>query len=416
MVASATPLLGQEPVAGTRPEPQFLLSRVDGTKWQVRLSGVRGKGEALELAVQRLGQTTWVRVADLLGLHGPAAKVQSQAAVYLVEGGELKGRITDGGKHGETLTVATAALGAVVVRVDRLRCIVFRDNAPVSGEAFVLPDGTKDDEAVFKRARRGFDTILGQVGRFTGEGILFHIPGAEFPQLFRYRKLAGFALRGGDKPADPGPVQLITTAGDLLRVRLLRVSEGKLWVTAEGLELQVPLARIAALSFLSGGDRHYLSDLPVLREEERASADELGTRPLFSYRRDRTASGGFVAGRRHPADGFLTVHGHTYGKGLGVHSHSRLTFRVPPGYTRFHALVGIDDEVMAMGVRGDADVRVKMRDKILFTAKGLRRGQAPRSVGVLAVEPGALITLEVDFGKAMFLGDRVDWLSPVFLR
>ncbi|MHC4920603.1 MAG: NPCBM/NEW2 domain-containing protein [Planctomycetota bacterium] len=446
-VAAAASLPGQESPkaqpptqAPTQAKDEFLLSRVDGKQWKVKLTGVRGRDNALELSVQHLGRNRWVGVKDVLALHGPAPKVQTDVAVYLVAGGELKGRLSGGralDELDETFLVATSALGTVPVQVDRLRCVVFRSNAPLAGPAaFQLPKGTKEKEAVFKRARRGFDTILGEVERFTADGILFQPTRAEAPLLFRYSELAAFALRGGVGPEGAGAegtgphtvgqVQLITTAGDLLRVRMLRVAAGKLWISTEGVELQVPLARIAALSFRggklldgkvpAGTGRVYLSELPVLREEERASADDLGTRPLFRYRRDRTASGGFVGSRRHPADGFLTVDGRTYGKGLGVHSRSKLIFRVPEGHTRFHALVGIDDEVLALGVRGNADVRVLMRDKVLFTAKGLQRGQPPRNLGILKVEPGALLTLEVDFGQGMFLGDRVDWLSPVFLR
>jgi hypothetical protein len=120
--------------------------------------------------------------------------------------------------------------------------------------------------------------------------------------------------------------------------------------------------------------------------------------------------------RRSLADGFLVVQGFTYGKGLGVHSKSVLTYRVPPGMSRFYARVAVDDEVKSLGVTGDADVVVRLGDQELFSAKGLRRGEAPRSLGVLRVAPGSLLTLEVDFGKGLFLGDRVDWLSAVFLK
>ena len=152
-------------------------------------------------------------------------------------GGELKGKLVGGERNGETVQVVTPALGPLTVRVDRLRGVVFRARAPLAGPgAFRLPDGTKEKEAVFRTARRGFDTILGGVVRFTADGVLFE-PSREAHRLFRYRDLAGYALRGGDGPQKPGSVQLITTSGDVLQVRLLRVADGKLWVRAEGLEL-----------------------------------------------------------------------------------------------------------------------------------------------------------------------------------
>jgi hypothetical protein len=116
------------------------------------------------------------------------------------------------------------------------------------------------------------------------------------------------------------------------------------------------------------------------------------------------------------ADGFLVVGGRTYGKGIGVHSRCTLTYRVPPKMTRFHAKVAIDDEVKSLGVKGDVDVLVRVGEDVLFRHKGLRFGQGPKSLGTLKVRPGSLLTLEVNFGKGLFLGDRVDWLSAVFLR
>src|SRR5690606_31449150 len=123
--------------------------------------------------------------------------------------------------------------------------------------------------------------------------------------------------------------------------------------------IELPQVRLAALTVLTG-DHRFLSDDEPVRVDEGASDDELGAVPLYPWRADRTATGGQLAGGRGPADGFLVVAGRTYGKGLGVHAPSVLTFRVPPGMTRFHTYAGIDDEVESLRVTGDADVSIRL--------------------------------------------------------
>lgn len=110
------------------------------------------------------------------------------------------------------------------------------------------------------------------------------------------------------------------------------------------------------------------------------------------------------------------VGGLTHGKGLGAHSESTLRYRVPEGFGRFHALVGIDDGVLATSVRGSAIVSVSVDDQVVFGPQVVRGGESPRSVGPLPVGEGQLLTLRVEFGEGWFVGDRVDWVSPVLLR
>jgi hypothetical protein len=75
----------------------------------------------------------------------------------------------------------------------------------------------------------------------------------------------------------------------------------------------------------------------------------------------------------------------------------------------------LDDSALALPVRGTVDVRVVAGTATLFEAKELAAGTSPRATGLLPVKPGQLLTLEVDYGKGRDLGDRVDWLMPVFL-
>jgi len=394
----------------------FLLSRIDGSQVAGRPVALRGHAKARRLLLESGDRQVEVPLVEILGLHGPAPRVLAPVAAYLAGGDELKGELRGGDEAGESFLLDSAVLGPRRVLVDRMQTLVFLARARGAGpDEFRIAADAPYDEALFRKAGRGFDVVGGELERFAAEGIQFVATGRSVPRLHKSDKLTGMACRGAVDVAQPGDWLLVTSAGDRLRVALLKVTPAALVFRTEFGEVTLPQARVAALS-LRASSRRYLSDLVPQRVSEAGSQDGLDPAPLFTYRRDKTVSGGRSPTGRSPSDGFLVVGGRTYAKGLGVHSRCTLTYRVPPGMHHFYARVAIDDEVASLGVKGDADASVRLGGKLLFTAKALHCGQAPRSVGVLAVTPGALLTLEVDFGKGLFLGDRVDWLSAVFLR
>ncbi len=393
------------------PSQGFLVSRVSGEQTRGALVAIRG--DALVFASGEVQITTPLR--DILALHGAAPRVRAPATVYLTGGEELKGELSGGDDLGDHLIFKSVVLGTRKIPVDRLRSLVFRERTKgASAEEFSLPEDAKFDEAIFRKARRGFDMLGGELERFAPEGLHFAQPGGK-ARLFRYETLAALAIRDGVEAEKPGDWLLVTAAGDRLRVTLSEVTATKITLATGFGPVSLAHAQVAALTKVVG-DRVFLSDMTPQRVAESGSDGNLGAEPLFSFRRDRTVSGGMIGDQNALADGFLVVGGRTYGKGIGVHSRCTLTYRVPPKMTRFHAKVAIDDEVKSLGVKGDVDVLVRVGEDVLFRHKGLRFGQGPKSLGTLKVRPGSLLTLEVNFGKGLFLGDRVDWLSAVFLR
>jgi hypothetical protein len=157
-------------------------------------------------------------------------------------------------------------------------------------------------------------------------------------------------------------------------------------------------ADLACVSFAGVGT--FLSDLQP-KEVAESGCDGDAVHP---WQRDASVLGGpLVAAER------------THAKGLGVHSRSRLVFTVPDGAGSFWTRVAIDDSAGSLVVRANADVRVLVGGAVRFEHKGLEPGQGTRDTGLMPVRPGETVTLEVDFGKGRDLGDRVAWLSPVFL-
>jgi hypothetical protein len=160
--------------------------------------------------------------------------------------------------------------------------------------------------------------------------------------------------------------------------------------TVFGAALSVPLDRVAALD-LFGGRAVYLSDLKPARYEFLPYLDE-----HWPIAADANAAG-------HD----LLLGGSTYGKGLGLHSHSRLTYPLAGGYRRFEAVVGLDDRD---GLGGGVRVRVLADGRPLDL--GADGELTPRSRPLalsLPVEGVKELTLEVEFGRNGNVQDVVNW-------
>ncbi len=167
--------------------------------------------------------------------------------------------------------------------------------------------------------------------------------------------------------------------------------------TLDGAALSVPLAEVAALD-LYQGRAVYLSDLQPIRYEYFPYLDD-----RWEYARDAATTG---------LD--LRLAGSTYDKGVGLHSHSRLTYAVPPGCRRFDALVGLDDRT---GRRGSVRVHVLADGKPLDLGDDRELTAAGGPLRVNVDLAGAReLTLEVDFGKGGPVQDHVDWAAARFVK
>lgn len=192
----------------------------------------------------------------------------------------------------------------------------------------------------------------------------------------------GATLHLGDAGVWPGNVEKTDEAGVTL-------------TAPGGQRLRVPWSAVATIEFRS--DRvAYLSDLDPVEAEGRGffGAD-------WPWRRDRSVTGGPLRiGRR------------TLSRGLGVHSRSRLTFDVPDGFDALAAVIGID---AAAGGRGDVVFRVLDGDRVLFDSGPVRAADAPREI-VVELGSARRVTMLVDFGDGLDVGDHANWGEARFLR
>ena len=331
---------------------------------------------------------------ELLSVRLTAARAPELLRTELAGGDVVYGAIAGGDEDGDVLELLSPMFGTISLPVDRLAAIV---QPGVHANDQVLPDGV--DEAMFLPTGLGFDLVAGTLHRFGSQGIRFQPSASESPQWFAPRRFPSLRLRSALPREQPAAVTLWTRSPDRLGVTLLSCSEQGLDLVLDGgHQAQVRWSDVACLCFEQ--NVAYLSALTPTRVVESGYDGEV----VWPWSRDRAVLGGE-----------LVVQGLTYGRGLGAHSRSSLTFVVPARATHFRTRVAFDDTVAALPIRPQAEVRVLHNNKVLLEQRQLTSGQQPQDTGLHAVEPGDSITLEVDFGNGRDLGDRIDWLLPMFL-
>ncbi|HVU87299.1 MAG TPA: NPCBM/NEW2 domain-containing protein [Pirellulales bacterium] len=196
---------------------------------------------------------------------------------------------------------------------------------------------------------------------------------AAAPRASAERILVG--LRDGSRFAVSGIV-----LGD--KEAQVKMPDGATWT--------FPAEALACLQPLSGKAK-YLSDLTAEGYRHLPFLNQ-----SWPYRNDASATGTQ-----------LRAAGHTYAKGIGMHSAARLTYRLDKRYRRFAAEVALDDQV---GDRGAATFGVYVDDKLAWKSDMIHGRMAPVPVDV-DVSGGKRLSLIVEFGDRGDELDRANWLD-----
>lgn len=379
------------PIAAQAPAvPPFEVVLRDGSVVGARaVTGDPAVGLDLTLAEG----TRRVAAGDVLAVLGGVVATGDLPSVWLAGGDVVYGALIGGDPAGERLEILSPVLGRIALPVDRVAAVAAADcREPL---ALALPDGVA--EGLFRRAAIGFDLVAGTLHQFGEQGVRF-APGDEAPRWFAPREFAALRIADPSPRREPPAAELLTRTGDRVGVRVRAF-------TAEGLQCELETGTLAVLRVADlacvafRGVGAFASDLTPVEVIESGYDGDV----VLPYRVDLAARGGA-----------LQASGRAYRKGLGVHSRSRLVFRAPADTVAFWTRVAIDDSVGGLTVRPECVVRVLVDGKQRFQQEALQVG-SPLAVGPLPIAPGALVALEVDFGRGRDLGDRVDWLLPVFL-
>lgn len=273
------------------------------------------------------------------------------------------------------------------------------------------PERTEDPEALRRRLASGSrsqdvvllrngDVLSGVLNSLEGDRAIVEVEKRSVPVPLAQVAAISLSTELSQTLRPKGVyAQLVLTDGGRLSITSASLNDAQLTAqTVFGATLRVPLERVAALD-LHGGRAVYLSDLTPAKYEFLPYLDE-----SWPLAHDASVTG-------HD----LRVGGSTYSKGLGVHSHARVQYRLAGAYRRFEAVVGLDDRD---GQAGNVHVRVLADGKPLplgAAAADLSRATGPLAVSV-GIEGAQELVLEIDFGKRGNVEDVVNWADARLIR
>lgn len=186
------------------------------------------------------------------------------------------------------------------------------------------------DQLVIVKEDGQWLTVAGALKKMTADEITFHWKD-EDRTFARSLAVAVFFAQGG-RDDTPGKGSLIGRGGATVGFSDIEIDEAKMTFTSPVLgRVEVPREGIAVVRF----DSHRVTRLAEIDPDD---VEEYGVFTTFPHRVNASAGGG-------P----LRLDGQTYETGLGLHSHCELTWSLAGRFSKFVAIVGIDDAVRPAG-------------------------------------------------------------------
>lgn len=366
------------------------------------LKGDRVSGQLSEIAadavhLETLAAPTKVPLAEVLEIQFPPAPLVEitppAALVALLDGTKLGcNNLTVAGNR---MTLDTVSCGSVTMPVGSVAWVRFGASSSKLDEqwATLLARETKKDLLIIKKGDvlDHLDGVIGEVG----DKIKFLLDGEEIPVA--RDKAFGLIYSRRAAPTKTPACQIDLGGSDVVQAAQVLLQGGAFKVTlASGPVVSFPVDKVRSLDF-SAGKVKYLSTLEPREYKYTPYFDE-----TFDYRRDKNLSNG------QP----LSLGGRTFSRGLAVHSRTLLKYRIAGDFSRFQAMMGIDDTMQGKG--GDMHVTISGDGKLLHEAN-VRDGQSPQPLDLIVTGVRDLEIL-VDFGGNLSIADHLDLADAKLIK
>jgi len=392
-------------IALTAAAPQVEVQTLDGRT----LSGSLVELDSQRLTLETPGGRVPLPSGELLLLvfKEPPVSLDQPPQVWaeLVDGSSLVGtEFTAGGgtariklRDGSTVEVPTAGLATV-----RLG----EQSAQVAAEWSRIVGTPHTTDLLLVRSGDVVDYhkgVLRDVSPSTVEFVLDGDPeGAPLP--VKRAKVHGLVYYHPPVESPPEPVcQISDVGGSRWSVQTLQLADGLTWTTPGGLKRTQPVSTVRQIDF-SRGKIVFLSDL---KPESVAFTPYFGagkTQPLlakfFALREDKNLQ-----------SGPLQLGSKQYGKGLAMHTQTKVVYRLPGRFSRFRATVGIDDAVRP---RGNVRLVIYGDDRVLL--EGIVTGADPPKPVELDLDGVRRLAILADFGEEMDVADHLDLCEARILK
>ncbi len=381
--------------------PVGLVETIEGRKLTGTLTA-NGDGN---VTVQTAGETVTLTLDEVTSFTPDAVKPANTAAphrVWLRSGQQFAARkihgIAAGGGQPARLGVELSVGVTLELPLSTLRAVRHAGEGRAAPASFSndLDDAPENRDFLYVQRdgeqRRFQVTVAGM----QADKVLFRLRDREIEYPLAdvlgivFGNNTGFAA---DEQAPPR-VAIDCDTGDHLEGRLLALGANLRLRLDEGCEVAIPSGRLARLTVAS--DR-----LRWLSEFEPTVAQTPAFDRVWPWTVDRSVAG----------PGFQLA-GETFGRGIGMVPHTRLTFDLGGEYDVFEATIGIDDRG---GPQAHAVFRVHVDGKVAYESDGRTRGMPPERVR-LELGKAKTLALEVDFGKNYDLGDYCAFAEARVLR
>lgn len=369
---------------------------------EVRAATVHMEGNSA-LRIQDTGVSRRLDLAEVISAEvvgvTPERGPDDDITVLLTDGSELHGKLLDGVE--DELVLESADLGELRLALDLVAGAVFGDARGRLDPARLGP--ASEEDVVHRRGPVEGDLLSGTIMRAGRDGVVIDSDLGELQvSIDQVLALAVAAFEPEEGEWQPD-LQLELKSGGRVSARLVSLSSGAVRVkTLFAAELEVPLERLLRIRFRS--ERFaWLSDLEPAAVEQSpfiGGDDEF----LFPWRRDRSVTGG-------P----LLSGGRSFGKGLGLHSRTRLSFDLDGRYSRLEAFMGVSDEVVELGTSGSVVFSIEVDGKQLYESPVLRSGNPPQRMPAVSLEGARRLVVEVDFADRGDIGDRAVLGEPLLI-
>ncbi len=362
--------------------------------------GLIKKGDRYELAVGT--ETMLLRdVARVTFRTTDTLKLNPKAVVILPDTSELWGELLPEG--GEILTIRTTTVGTLKVPLEKVRGIVFPPSFPRvrAFERFRLRlRSTHDTDTVYSTDGTAAQGI---VERVSPEKIV--IDSESLGALtFPGSRVRGVALAPVEPWQKPDGVRLgfVLADGCLLWGTPVDATGGLCTIkTIVGL-VRIGFSKTNEL-LVSGGSWVYLDAMEPTAVVEKSMLGDM----VWPYRRNVNVMGG-------P----LRMQQKRYHRGLGVHSYSKLTYRLHGRFTRFRARAGLDESAVDENLDtrfGNVVFAVYVDGEKRFDSGAVSWNDSPQRIS-LDVTGADTLDLVVDTGAGLHVRDRADWVEARILR
>lgn len=382
-------------VGVAKAERPVRVHRIDG----VVVEGAWGGAEdAANLRIDTAEGTRTVPIEAVMAVtwpkHGPQPRPEP-VIVTLNDGSRLFGSVQTGDAEGIRLAWRPYAVFSVpMASLAALRRHGEPDESADQAFGSAVQDRHPSQDTLIIRGRDTIQRLRGVTISLDPREGAFRWRQREVP--LDSPKVLGLVFAAPPTEAPPPGVTCRLIDGSILCGRLVG-SDITTMTLAHPLagEVTLPLTAIRELTFRNANVR-FLSDTDPIEYV----FEPFGV-TRWPWRRNRSV-----------ADRPLRIGGQTYERGIGMHARSTLTFAVDEGYTRLAAVIGIDD---ACGPDGVAIFRVMADDAILFDSGLVAGSDEARSI-LVPLNGARRISLMVDFGDGIDLGDQADWADVRVIR